>query len=167
MLWCREQFNPGVFSFDLSGDYVGSLSETGGGVAMLGVRLQTLYQKMAERWVIEDAQYEIGRAVGLLLDVDNSLDLDDLQDALIHANTHGPAVYFCDVNMEIDREIVSHAIGMIKSVDGSLFVFDANCGEYRVKFIAGFALNLEVAYAKIYKNVSFKNVHVTLVTPRN
>lgn len=164
LLWCREQFTQGVFTFGRHGDYQGASSNDNGGVGMLGVRLQALYQDKIGRLGISLAQKQMGAAVGLNLDVDNYWEEEDLQDALIYVNSNAPTVYFLDLAMRVGTKDVSHAIGAIKSADGGLYVFDSNCGEYLVKLPSAFAVNLESAYANLHGRVRFQHVCMTIVT---
>jgi hypothetical protein len=172
LLWLREQWRgDGAFAFARDGTYTGNLGmgNANGGVGMLGIRLQTLFERNTNSLQdIAMAMKAIGRAVGLDLDVDNTRQFETFSQALEDLNNADEkGVYYAEMHMKINGRETSHAVGVNVSPDGNLYVFDANCGEYRVTSPTVFGMELcEVYEAKINAKFWKEVCMVTRVSPR-
>ena len=168
LLWLREQWKmDGAFAFARDGKYTGALGPVGGGVGMLGVRLQTLFEhNVKSQESVEMALEAIGRTVGLELKVSNSEQYDSVDDALqaLFDSTE-VGTYYVEMYMKRGKEETSHAIGVYAAQGGSFFVFDANCGEYLVTGPTTFAILLCDVYEK-QRSSRFEECIVTKVTYR-
>jgi hypothetical protein len=169
LLWCTQQFGGISFGFARDGTYTGNqgtLDDSHGGVVMYGVELQLEYQNESSRIGIAGAQKKVAATLGLDVEVDKSVDYNFLGDALDAVNSGPVGVYLVDSNMRIGKKkLVSHALGALRHDDGNLYVFDSNCGEYKVKYPKGFAVYLEEGYENWNNgdNVTFQNVYTTPV----
>ncbi|MGC1509555.1 hypothetical protein [Ketobacter sp.] len=167
LLWIRQQLkNDNTFAFSRDGTYTGVIpATTGGGVGMLGIRLQTLYQQLCGAGTpeaIAGALESMGKCLGIQLNIDCDEEHDGLDDALeaIREKPTG-TVYYLDINMLLNRTTeTSHGIGVCHGLDGQLYVFDPNCGEYAVDGPTMFAIYLEEAYGKYYTHAKFQKCFV-------
>jgi hypothetical protein len=171
LLWCRDQFEDyarKVLWYERKGGYQGAFPKASGGVEMFGARLQTLYEKEQHTFEVLGALRRLASAVGLDVDLANEeefKDLDGLDDAMKYLSAKaGAGVYLLSTDLTGNGLRQAHALGVCKA-DAELFVFDPNCGEYRVKDADWFAYYLREAYQQ-HEGLVFDTCYVCPVYQR-